>query len=42
MYGRAEEFSGTQEGGGTKHGIAGKMCSSHLAYKVKVNARLDW
>ena len=38
---RAEESSGTQKGV-TKHVIAGKMYRSHLAYKVKVHARLAW
>ena len=41
-YGRAEESSGTQEGVVTYHAIAGKMCRSHLACKVKVHARLAW
>ena len=41
-YGRAEESSGTQEGAVTWHVIAGKMCRSHLAYKVKVHTRLAY
>ena len=41
-YGRAEESSGTQEGVVTYHAIAGKMCRSHLVYKVKVHAQLAW
>ena len=38
-HGRAEESSGTLEGVVTYHAIAGKMCRSHLVYKVKVHAR---
>ena len=35
-------LGGTQEGVVTYHAIAGKMCISHLVYKVKVHARLSW
>ena len=39
-YGRAEVLAGTPEGVVINHVIAGKMCGSHLVYKVKTHAKL--
>ena len=42
LMGELKKSSGTQEGVVAEHGIAAKMCKSHLAYKVKVHAWLAW
>ena len=38
-YGKAEESSGTQEGGDTYHVIAGRKRKSYLVYKVNLPLR---
>ena len=38
-YGRAEESSGTQEGGKIYHVTSGRMRKSHLVYKVNLHGK---